>query len=225
MSIISRIKMNIKANINYALDKAEDPQKVLDQMLLDMRDSIQEFKGAISEAIVSVKKLEREIAENAEKIKLWEERAILALKNNNDELAKKAIEQKLKCLDYENKTRIDLENQKKTVEELKASLPILEAKLNELYGKRNELIKKSLQIKTLQATESVDRVIELGIDSSVFNTYDSVVDKIMALEDYASALAELSQKDEVDAEFKKLERKSKIESELKNVKESMKNNI
>jgi len=219
---MDRIKMNVRANLNYALDKAEDPQKVLDQMLLDMKQGIQEFKGSIAEAIVGAKKLEREVAENADKAKLWEERALLALKNDNEELAKKAIDQKLTYLDNETRAKKQLAEQKQMVEELKASLPVLETKLSELGSKRTEIIKKSLQLKASQNVRSMDTVSEVGIDSMVFNTYDSIVDKIMALEDHVDALNELSETDEVDAEFRKMEKQSKIDSELNKVKENLK---
>lgn len=225
MGIIDRIKMNVRANVNYALDKAEDPQKVLDQMLIDMQEGIQEFKKSIAEAIVGSKKIEREVAENVDKAKLWEERALLALKNNNEELARKAIDQKLIYIDKETNSKRELEQQKRTIEELKASLPALEAKLNDLYDKRKDLIKRSLQIKAIQSVHSVDRVTEIGIDSGVFNTYDSMVDKIRNLEDHVEALAELSKSDEVEAEFKKLERNSKIDAELKDVKAKINSNV
>jgi phage shock protein A len=84
------------------------------------------------------------------------------------------------------------------------------------------LIKKSLQIKASQNIRSVDTVSEIGIDTVVFNTYDSIVDKITALEDHVEALAELSKEDEVETEFKKMEKKSKIDAELNAVKEGMK---
>jgi len=222
VSIMDRIKMNIRANLNYALDKAEDPQKVLDQMLLDMKQGIQEFKGSIAEAIVGVKKLEREVTENTDKAKLWEERALLALKKDNEELAKKAIDQKLTYLDNESRAKKQLAEQKQMVEELKSSLPVLETKLSELSSKKTDLIKKSLQMSASQNVRSMDTVSEIGIDSMVFNTYDSIVDKIMTLEDHVDALAELSEKDEVEAEFRKMEKQSKIDSELSKVKENLK---
>jgi phage shock protein A len=202
------------------LDDVENPEKMMDQLLLGMRDSIVEFKRSIVNAVAGVKSLEREIAENAEKIKLWEERSIWALKKGDEELAKKALEQKLKSLDNEKRAKTELEQQKKTVEELKASLPTLIEKLDELYKKKRELIRRSMEIKKTPISRSRDLVSEIGIDSTVFSTYDSMVEKVRSLEDQASALAEL-EKDNIDVEFKKLERKSQIEAELKATKEKM----
>jgi phage shock protein A len=221
MGILDRIKLNLRANLNSVLDDVENPEKMMDQLLLDMRESIVEFKRSIVNAVAGVKSLEREIAENTEKIKLWEERSILALKQGNDELAKKALEQKLKSLDNEKRTKTELEQQKKTVEELKASLPTLIEKLDDLYKKKRELIRRSMEIKKdIPISHSRDLVSEIGIDSTVFSTYDSMVEKVKSLEDQAAALAELG-KDSVDVEFKKLERKAQIEAELKATKEKM----
>ena len=218
MGILDRVKLNLRANLNSMLDDVENPEKMMDQLLLGMRDSIVEFKRSIVNAVAGVKSLEREIAENAEKIKLWEERSIWALKKGDEELAKKALEQKLKSLDNEKRAKTELEQQKKTVEELKASLPTLIEKLDELYKKKRELIRRSMEIKKTPISRSRDLVSEIGIDSTVFSTYDSMVEKVRSLEDQASALAEL-EKDSVDVEFKKLERKAQIEAELKATKE------
>lgn len=220
MGILDRVKLNLRANLNSMLDDVENPEKMMDQLLLGMRDSIVEFKRSIVNAVAGVKSLEREIAENAEKIKLWEERSIWALKKGDEELAKKALEQKLKSLDNEKRAKTELEQQKKTVEELKASLPTLIEKLDELYKKKRELIRRSMEIKKTPISRSRDLVSEIGIDSTVFSTYDSMVEKVRSLEDQASALAEL-EKDNIDVEFKKLERKSQIEAELKATKEKM----
>lgn len=221
MGILDRVKLNLRANLNSMLDDVENPEKMMDQLLSDMRESIVEFKRSIVNAVTGVKSLEREIAENAEKIKLWEERSIWALNKGDEELAKKALGQKLKSLDNEKRAKTELEQQKKTVEELKASLPTLIEKLDELYKKKRELIRRSMEIKKdIPISRSRDLVSEIGIDSTVFSTYDSMVEKVKSLEDQVSALAEL-EKDSVDVEFKKLERKSQIEAELKATKEKM----
>jgi phage shock protein A len=221
MGILDRVKMNLRANLNSMLDQVENSEKMMDQLVLDMRDSISEFKRSIINAIAGVKALERKVVENSEKAKLWEERAVFALNKGDEELAKKALDQKLKCLENEKRATNELEQQKKTVEELKASLPTLEAKLDDLYSKKRELIRRSLEIKKdSQIGRSRDLVTEIGIDTTVFSTYDSMVEKVKLLEDQAVAFAEL-EKDDVDEKFKKLERKSQIETELKATKERM----
>lgn len=223
MGIIDRIKLNLKANLNYALDKAEDPQKIFDLFLMEVRESIQEFKESITSAVAGIKRLERELSDSAEKANQWQERAELALKKNHEGLAKKALEQKLVYTEREKSLKVELEKQKRMVEELKADLSTLEAKLDELYQKRVDLIKRYMQLRKETTQQALVRGAgdRLGIDTGVFDTYEDMMKKVQALEDQASALSELEEADKLEREFKKLEREAIIESELK----AMKGNV
>jgi len=217
MGIIDRIKLNIRANLNYALDKAEDPQKVFDQFLLDMEESIRAFKESIVNAIADLKILESEMTDNSGKVSLWEERALLALRRGDEDLAKKALDRKQTYAEKDRQLREDIEKQKQTVDELKASLPVLESKLNDLRLKRAKLISK----KVPQNMPGKINEAQLGIDSGVFDVYDTMVNKIRTMEYYAEALSELSRSDDVESKFKTMEKESLIESELKAMKESI----
>lgn len=222
MGIMDRIKLNARANLNHILSKAENPQKMLDQFLLEMRESVREVKGAITDAVVGVKKLEREISTSAEKTAQWEERAVLALRKNNEELARKALEQKHIYVEMERNCKEELEKQKQTVEELKASVSTLETKLDELYQKKIDLIKQHAQLQRrkaqMQPVISAPVKSEIDFDISAFDSYDRMVDKVRTLEAQAEALSELAEMDNVEAEFRKLEKESEIESELKAIK-------
>ena len=220
MGIIDRIKLNARANVNHILDKAENPQKMLNQFLMEMRGSVREVKEAVATAIVGVKKLEREIASCAEKAAEWENRALLALRKDNEELARKALEQKRIYADKEHACKTELEKQKQTVEELKGSLSELEAKLEELYQKRLDLIKQYEQLQRRTARTPLNRpvVSELDIDTSVLDTYDRMVDRVRTLEAQAEALAELAEMDDLEAEFQKLEEETSVEKELEAMK-------
>ncbi len=221
MGIIDRIKLNARANLNHILDKAENPQKMLDQFLLEMQESVRAVKEAVATAIVGVKKLEREISSYSEKAAGWEERALLALKKDSEELARKALEQKRVYVEKERVCKVELEKQRQTVEELKSGLSELEAKLDELYQKRIGLIKQHEQLQKRAAQVSVTRPVasQVDIDTSVIDTYDRMVDKVRTMEAQAEALAELAEMDDVEEEFRKLERDVAVEAELKAMKD------
>jgi len=221
VGIIDRIKLNARANLNYILDKAQNPQKMLDQFLSEMQGSVREIKEAVATAITGVKKLEREISANVERAAQWEERALLALRKNDDELARKALEQKRIYLEKERNCKEELEKQKQTVEELKVSLSELETKLDELYQRRIDLIKQYAQLQKRAAQMPVARPVEYQIDMSVFDTYDRMVDKVRTMEAQAEALSELAEMDEVEEEFRKLEREAEIEAELRTMKDKV----
>jgi phage shock protein A len=223
VGIIDRIKLNARANLNYILDRAENPQKMLNQFLLEMQRSVREAKEAVATAIVGVKKLEHEISACTEKAAQWEERALLALRRNNDELARKALEQKRVYLEKERNCKEELEKQKQTVEELKGSLSELEAKLDGIYQRRIDLIKQYAQLRkrVAQMPSARPAVSQIDFDVSAFDMYDRMVDKVRIMEAQAEALSELAEMDEVEEEFRKLERESEIEAELKAMKGKM----
>lgn len=220
VGIVNRIKLNARANLNHILTKAEDPQKMLDQFLLDMRSSVREVKGAVATAIVGVKKLEREIASYSEKADEWEKRALLALKKDNEELARKALEQKNIYRGKENICKTELEKQKLTVQELKESLADMETRLEELYQKRIDLIKQNAQLqrRIAQTASTQPTVTQIDIDTSAIDAYDRMVDRVRDMEAQAEALAELAEMDDVEAEFRKLEKETTIDEELKSMK-------
>jgi len=221
VGIIDRIKLNARANLNYILDKAEDPERMLNQFMMEMRESVREVKESVATAIVGVKKLEREIVNSAENATQWEERAILALKKDNEELARKALEQKHTFLENERSLKEELEKQKQTVAELKASLVELEAKMEGMYQKRSELVKEHerLKMKAAQTPVAKPVVSDVTLDTSAFDVYDRMVDKVRTMEAQAEALAELAEMNEVESEFRKLERESSVAAELKSMKE------
>jgi phage shock protein A len=221
VGIMDRIKLNARANLNHILDKAENPQKTLDLFLMEMRESVRAFKEAVVSAIVGVKKLEHEISSYEEKAAGWEEKARLALRKGNEELARKALEQKNIYAEKGRVCRAELEKQKQTAEELKVSLSELETKLDELYQRRIDLIKQhaQLQRRATQTFVAMPVTSELDIDTSVIDTYDRMVDKVRTLEDQAEALAELAEMDDVDEEFRKLEIETAVETDLKAMKD------
>lgn len=221
MGIMDRIKLNARANFNHILDKAEDPQKMLDLFLTEMQESVRSVKEAVVSAIVGVKKLEHEISSYEEKAAGWEEKARLALRKDNEELARKALEQKNVCTEKERACKAELEKQKVTTEELKVSLSELETKLDELHQGRIDLIKQHAQLQKRVAQTPVARPVasQVDIDTSVIDTYDRMVDKVRTLEAQAEALAELAEMDDVEAEFRKLERDTAVETELKAMKD------
>lgn len=219
MSIIDRIKLNIRANVNYALDRAEDPQKILNQFIIDLEESIKAFKEALVCAIADTKKMELEIKAASEKVSLWADRAMLAMKKGDEDLAKQALLKKIAYMEKEQRLNEDLQKQKQTVNELKESLPELEKKLESLRRMKSQLA-KNIAISKIEATKS-SVPSRLYIDSEVFDIYDSMVDRVKATELYAEALEELSKTDEIESKFKEMEINSAIESELKKLKENM----
>ena len=91
MGIFDRFKTVVSSNINDMISKAENPEKMLNQLVLDMNELMIESKKAVAMAIADEKKLEREASENKRQAEDWEKKAMLAVRSNRDDLAKEAL--------------------------------------------------------------------------------------------------------------------------------------
>ncbi len=94
MGIFKRMSDVFKANINDLISKAENPEKMLNQMIIDMNEHLIEAKKGVASSIADEKRLERQVIENQDKSKDWEGKAMLAVKAGNDDLAKQALVRK-----------------------------------------------------------------------------------------------------------------------------------
>ena len=94
MGIFSRFKTVVSSNINDMIAKAENPEKMLNQLLLDMNQQMVESKKSVAMAIADEKKIERELAEQKRQADEWEKKAMLAVRAGRDDLAKEALVRK-----------------------------------------------------------------------------------------------------------------------------------
>jgi len=119
MSIFSRLKTLISSNVNDAISKAEKPEKMLNQLIIEMQEQLLESKRSVALAIADEKKLERELASQEAQAQEWEKKAMLAVRAGKDDLAKEAL---LRKQEYDNAAaeyRKQWEAQKLSVEKLK----------------------------------------------------------------------------------------------------------
>lgn len=201
MGTLDRIRLIVKSNINDILNKGENPRKMRELAVEEMRENIRNVKLLISDATVDLKRLEREVKSNAEKAQEWEDRALLALKKEREDLAKQALEQKQRLTEQEAYYREQIDQQKQNIESLREDLKSLEVKM------------KTLRLSPV-----------LPIDSTAFQAYDRIVDRVRNMEAWAEAMEELDEEDKLEREYQKLETESKIESELNKLKAKVESN-
>ncbi|MDD3981340.1 MAG: PspA/IM30 family protein, partial [Spirochaetales bacterium] len=94
MGIFDRLKTVISSNMNDLISKAENPEKMLNQMIIEMNEQLIDSKKAVAMAIADEKRLEREVTENRAKAEEWEKKAMLAVRAGRDDLAKEALVRK-----------------------------------------------------------------------------------------------------------------------------------
>jgi phage shock protein A len=224
MGIFSRLKTLIAANVNSVIGKAEKPEKMLNQLIIEMNEQLIESKKAVAMAIADEKKLERERDNQAAQAKDWERKAMLAVTNGKDDLAKEAL---IRKQEYDNalaEYQKQWEAQKSSVESLKESLRELQNKIEEAQRKKNLLIARAKRAEAQQKIQ--DTISTVSGNRSAFEAFDRMaakVDEMEAMADASKELEDLSKDASLDKKFAELERSdSNADALLLELKEKMK---
>ena len=189
MGIFDRLKTVISSNMNDLIAKAENPEKMLNQMIIDMNEQLIESKKAVAMAIADEKRLEREVIENKAKAEDWEKKAVLAVRAGRDDLAKEALLRKQEHDSYVGQLGTQWTAQKESVEKLKVSLRELQTKIEEASRKKNILIARA---KRAEAQDKINKTMSsLQGNKSAFDTFDRMAKKIDELEARTEAQKEL----------------------------------
>lgn len=189
MGIFDRLKTVISSNMNSLISKAENPEKMLNQMIIDMNQQLIDSKKAVAMAIADEKRLEREVIENKAKAEEWEKKAVLAVRANRDDLAKEALLRKQEHESYAGQLGTQWQAQKESVEKLKESLRQLQSKIEEASRKKNILIARA---KRAEAQEKINQTMSsIAGNKSAFDTFDRMAKKVDELEARTEAHKEL----------------------------------
>jgi phage shock protein A len=205
MGILDRIRTVLKSNINALISKAEDPEKMLNQLIMDMNEQLLEAKKSVAMAIADEKKLERQALENRTQGEDWERKAMLAVKAGKDDLAKEALTRKQEYDGYAASFQKEFESQHVSVEQLKDALRQLQAKIEEASRKKNLLIARA---KRAEAQKQIQQTMGSLSATSSFDTFDRMAQKVDQVEAEAEAMKELSSigpDQKLEDKFKELE--------------------
>ncbi len=205
MGFLNRLVRAIKANLNALISKAENPEKMLNQLITEMNSQLIESKKRVAQAIADEKKLERQVKKNEELAREWEAKAITAVKAGEDDLAKEALLRKQEYENFALQYRKELDAQQEAVAKLKESLRGLQLKIDEAQRKKNLLIARA---KRAETQKKVHETIGNMTDTSAFEAFDRMAEKVEELEAEAEAASELNsleKPDTLEERFKKLE--------------------
>lgn len=210
MGVFDRISRLVRANVNDALDNAEDPEKMLEQLIRDMTDEIRQARGQVATMIAQEKELAADKSEADRNASEWQRRAELAVSQNKDDLAREALRRKR---DSEENARIygeQLTAQQTTVTRLKNQLQELDNKLGQMQSKRDALIARSRRAK---AQQQVSETISSLPDGNAASEFERFERRIRTTESKAAASAELAELGH-DDEFAQLDQDFGVEDEL-----------
>lgn len=210
MGIFKRIASVFKSNINDMIDKAEDPQKMLDQMLRDMQSNYREAKIQVAKSIADEKKLSIQYEKNKKLAAEWEKKAIIAVEQGRDDLAKEALKRKKSFAEIATGFETQWKDQKIVADKLKGSLRSLDSKIDEAKRKKNLLIARA---KRAEAQKTIHSAMNKMSDNGAFATFDRMEQKVMSIEAETSAEVELDS-DTMEDQFKALESGSVVDDDL-----------
>ena len=218
MPIFEKLRRIFNSNINDLLDRVEDPEKILNQLLEDMQHELKEVKIQVAAAIRDANKFEAQYKENLESAEKWEKRAIVFIQNSDDVRAKEALRRKRSADDLAAGFREQFEAQQESVSVLKDGLTTLEQKIEEAKSKRALLIARQ---RRAEAERTIHQTVSGISDSSALNAFDRMQDRVLDTEAEAEALSEMRQPS-LEDEFDKLDKKDEIDDELAKLKARLK---
>jgi phage shock protein A len=221
MGVLGRLGTVLKSNINALINKAEDPQKMLDQIIMDMQEDLIEVKREVAGAIADEKRLERAMTEARTRSQGWEKKAMIALENNDENLATEALKRQSADEDTANQYEQQWLAQREAVDKLKSALMQLNDKIEEARRKKNLLIARA---KRAEAQKRINKTMSSLTDHNAFDSFARMEQKVYDMEAKADAETELNAEmagDNLDDKFKALEADSNVQDKLAALKAKM----
>lgn len=215
--IFSRISDIMKANINDMLDKAEDPEKMIKQVVIEMEEAVNKATTAVGAAIANQKQLERQFNDKKRLADDWQAKALQAVNAGRDDLAREALTKKNIFLKAETDLEAPVAEAQKTASTLRMQLDQLKAKLDEARARQSTLIARH---QAAQAKKQIAQSLS-GIGDGAFADFDRYEQKVLQAESEADAASELAgESTSLDEEFKKLSVNTAVDDELAKLKAS-----
>jgi len=214
MALLERVRTLVRANLNDLIDKAEDPEKMIKQLILDMENQLMQVKTQVAVSIADQHMLERKQKEHDEKSSEWMRRAELAVDKKQDDLARAALERHKSYAQMAESFHEQVADQRVQVENLKAALGKLEQKLAEAQSKSDLLIAQHRRSRA--STRASSAQLAMG-DHSKAAAFDRMKQKVMRGQAVSEAHAEMVA-DNLEDRFRKLDREDEIERLLAEVK-------
>jgi phage shock protein A len=214
MALLERVSTLVRANLNDLIDKAEEPEKMIKQVILDMQNQLLQVKTQVAIAIADQHLLEKKHKENAEKVAEWMRKAELAVDKKEDDLARASLQRVESYRELSENFAQQVSDQKAQVENLKSALHKLDQKLAEAEAKADVLMAQQRRARAV--TKASDARMAMG-DSSKAATFDRMKRKVAHSEAVSEAKSEIAGSN-IDDRLAALEKEDRIEQLLAELK-------
>lgn len=225
MSIFERLFRIGKANVNAAVDKLEDPVKIIDQVLRELDEDVEKVTAAVTSQMAVEKRFERELKEAEELVAKRDSQARQALVAGNEELAREALADKAKQVEKRDKVQESYDRAKATADKLREQLRDLKARVTDMKDQRSTLI---AQAEAAKAQQKINSTMKGVGTNDVGATFNRMEEKIKKMHDEADAAFELANEDKsLDQKFEEQLKTSKsnaVDDELAALKAELNGN-
>jgi phage shock protein A len=210
MGLFDRVSRVIRANLNTIVSSAEDPEKILEQTVIDMQEDLVQLRQAVAQAIAAQKRLEQQLKQNLTQSSEWENRARLALQKGEENLAREALNRKKTYAETAVALKSQVDQSQSQATTLKQQMAGLESKIAEAKTKKEMLTARA---RAAKATEQINRAIGSVDTTSALSAFDRMEDKVQQMEAQSQAVAELAG-NQLESQFASLEAGSDVDDEL-----------
>jgi len=222
VGIFSRMNRVIKSNLNSLVDKAEDPEKLIGQTVMDMEAEVKRAKKELVGTLGTAKRLLKKAKEHEEEATSWEDKAMLALKSGDEDLAREALRRKARARKQADDAKSQAAGAENAAHEMKSQLEAIDSKIEELKARKGTLAAQVRRAREEPATEAGGRRFQ----SETFDELDRMTSRIDQLESEVEAANVLDdpKRAEVEARFRELERgagSTEVEDELSALKKKL----
>lgn len=201
MGLFDRVSRVVRSNLNAMVGSAEDPEKILDQAIIDMQEDLIQMRQAVAKAIASQKRVQQQVAQANNESNKWHQRAQLALQKGDEGLAREALSRKKVQSDAAGSLQAQLDQQTTQVDMLRKNLIGLEGKISEAKTKKDMLKARASAAK---ANEQLQNSMGSMNTSGSMAAFERMEEKVLEIEARSQAAAELGGAS-LEAQFQNLE--------------------
>ncbi|KAI4334622.1 hypothetical protein L6164_019287 [Bauhinia variegata] len=219
MNLFDRFARVVKSYANAIVSSFEDPEKILEQSVLEMNDDLTKMRQATAQVLASQKRLENKYKSAQQASDEWYRKAQIALQKGEEDLAREALKRRKSYADNASSLKAQLDQQKGVVENLVSNTRLLESKIQEARSKKDTLKARAQSAKT--ATK-VSEMLGNVNTSSALSAFEKMEEKVLAMESQAEALGQLTS-DDLEGKFALLE-SSSVDDDLANLKKEIAGN-
>ena len=221
MAIWERMSDLIRSNINDLIDKAENPEKMVKQIIIDMEEQLRKSTQSLGTAMGSLNQVKKQLENAQEQSANWQTKAKTCLEQGNEDLARQALENKVKQDNMVVQYQEMSSSMEKQVNEIKGQIDILKQKLEEARSKQAMLVARS---QMADAKSQMSKTLGNMDSKSAFAKMDKMEKKIEQKESEADAFAEISGVEESTTDpFEQMDKENSINAELEKLKKEMGN--